>query len=87
MSWQGRNVVIPSSAPFLIIQGRATGGLGGCPGARGWEEFASYRQVSEGGIIRQPDPMTLNQCDTLETRLNKCLSRRGKSSSLHLLTY
>ena len=50
MSRQGRNVVIPSSAPFLIIQGRATGGLGGCPGARGWEEFASYRQVSEGAL-------------------------------------
>ena len=50
MSWQGRNVVIPSSAPFLIIQDRATGGLGGCPGARDWEELDSYNQVSEGAL-------------------------------------
>ena len=50
MSWQGRNVVIPSSAHFLTFQVRATGGLGGCPGARDWEELGSYNQVSVGAL-------------------------------------
>ena len=50
MSWQGRDVVVPSSAHFLTFRVRATGGLGGCPGARDWEELDSYNQVSEGAL-------------------------------------
>ena len=50
MSQQGRNVVIPSSAHFLTFQVRATGGLGGCPGAGDWEEPGSYNQVSVGAL-------------------------------------
>ena len=50
MSQQERNVVIPPAAPVLIIQDRATGGLGACPGARDWEELDSYNQVSEGAL-------------------------------------
>ena len=60
---------------------------GGLPRGQGLGGARLLQPGVSGGIISLPDPMTLNQCDILETRLNKCLSRGGMSSSLHLLTY